>query len=642
MSTPDKHSPCLLIVDDDLVSRDMLRRVLSQFDYTIIEAENGQQGLELYRQFHPTIVLLDAMMPGLNGFETCVQLQTLSQGTPVPVIMITALNDDASIENAFRAGATDYISKPVHWPSLIQRVKRLIQTSQAVEALEAERALLRTVIDNLPDYIHAKDLKGRFILGNVAYAQAAHVSKPEDIIGKTAFDFFPQDLAEEYHADDRKVLDEGEVLLNLDRTIIDAFGDERPILTTQVPILNQHGEVQGLVALSHDVTEQKRLEHELKAHRDTLEKLVEKRTHDLLSSNEALQTSEDQLRQITDNMLDIICQADAHGIIQYASPSCRHVIGYSPAELQGKTVFFGLHPDEADAVIAEIKSTGRSEHRYRHSDGEYIWLETLCSLVFDEQGDVKRVVYASRDITHRKRAERELQELDQLKTDFLSTAAHELRTPLTSIEGFSELLLARQMDEDRQRRYLALINEQAAHLHKIIDDLLDVSRLEAKRQLTLTLEPTDLAMLMNEVALPFIEAGGDHEITFEGFGTCPPVLGDRTRLTQVGKNLLSNAIKYSPTGSTITIRLNILPDSLQVSIQDQGIGLTPEQQAHLFEKFYRADASNTAVGGTGLGLAICQLIIELHGGKIWVESERGAGSTFHFMLPLTPVQELAS
>src|SRR5260221_6246854 len=172
MSTPNKLIPSILIVDDDSISRDMLRRVLEPNGYRIEESVDATEGLAKYQEIHPTIVLLDAMMPGINGFEMCARLQSLSQSTPVPVIMITALNDDASVERAFKAEATDYITKPVHSPALLQRVQRLVQTSQALEALQAERTLLRTGIDNLPDYIIAEDLDGRFSLSNVAHTLA--------------------------------------------------------------------------------------------------------------------------------------------------------------------------------------------------------------------------------------------------------------------------------------------------------------------------------------------------------------------------------------------------------------------------------------------------------------------------------------
>src|ERR1041385_1009923 len=221
MSTPNTPTPLILIVDDDPVSRDMLRRMLSHNGYDIVEAVDAAQGLVKYQEVHPIVVLLDAMMPGMNGFEMCARLQELGQGTPVPVIMITALNDDTSVERAFKAGAADYITKPVHWPALLQRVQRLAQTSQAVEALQAERTLLRTVIDNLPDYILVKDLEGRYVLSNVSYAHASGMEKPDDLIGKTAFEAFPAEVAEQYEADDRRVIDSGELLLNVERTLVD-------------------------------------------------------------------------------------------------------------------------------------------------------------------------------------------------------------------------------------------------------------------------------------------------------------------------------------------------------------------------------------------------------------------------------------
>jgi signal transduction histidine kinase len=152
--------------------------------------------------------------------------------------------------------------------------------------------------------------------------------------------------------------------------------------------------------------------------------------------------------------------------------------------------------------------------------------------------------------------------------------------------------------------------------------------------LSLTLESVDMVALMNEVALPFIETATKHTILVEGLQSCPAVKGDRMRLSQVAKNLLSNAVKYSPEGGTVTIRADLMPSLLHISIADQGIGMTPEQQQHLFEKFYRADTSNTAINGTGLGLAISKLIVELHGGYIWAESTPGEGTIFHFTVPL--------
>jgi len=227
-----------------------------------------------------------------------------------------------------------------------------------------------------------------------------------------------------------------------------------------------------------------------------------------------------------------------------------------------------------------------------------------------------------------------LKTLDQLKDSFLSTAAHELRTPLTSIQGFSEILLTRELDEDRKKYYLDTINKQSTQLAQIINDLLDISRLEAGEGLEIKSEPVDLGLLLVETVQLVSETSVKHHFRLEGLTKTPPVQGDPFRLEQVIKNLLSNAVKYSPEGGNIRIYTRVDESYLEVGIQDEGIGLTPEQQAHLFERFYRADGSSRSIGGTGLGLALCKLIVEGHGGHIWAESESGAGSTFAFTIPL--------
>jgi len=261
-------------------------------------------------------------------------------------------------------------------------------------------------------------------------------------------------------------------------------------------------------------------------------------------------------------------------------------------------------------------------------DGRTRVVRARTALVDDRHGQPLGTVTIIQDVTR-------LREVDRLKTELLTTAAHELRTPLTSTLGFSELLLTRELNRTRQERYLRMIYSQSVHLTEIIDDLLDISRLEAGRGLDLKLEPVDISKLIREVAMPYIEGETGHKIIIAKMEKLPPIQGDPFRLTQVGRNLLSNAIKYSPNGGTIIIRGRLIPGYLEISLQDDGIGMTPEQQIYLFEPFYRADTSNTAVGGAGLGLAISKMIVEQHNGKIWLESKEGDGTTAYFTLPLT-------
>jgi PAS domain S-box-containing protein len=237
-------------------------------------------------------------------------------------------------------------------------------------------------------------------------------------------------------------------------------------------------------------------------------------------------------------------------------------------------------------------------------------------------------------------ANERLQELDRMKDTFLSTAAHELRTPLTTIRAFSELLLIREFDDGREKRYLTMIMDQSERLADIINDLLDVSKLEATGGLDFSFEPIVMGDLARETLQSFIDTSPRHTFTLEGLDGLPPVRGDRFRLGQVLSNLLSNAVKYSPDGGAVTLRGRVLGGKVEISIQDEGMGVTPEQQVHLFDKFYRAPGAS-GIAGTGLGLAICKLIVEKHGGRIRVESEYGKGSTFFFSLPLYRVASAA-
>lgn len=639
----------VLIVDDDPGIRALTRRMLSHEGYLIEEAEDGEQALEMCARLKPSIILLDIMLPRMNGIEVCRRLQAQGKIEDCAILMITNLNDQQSIDQAFELGAVDYISKPVHWPVLRQRVRRLAAEKYAQDAVKKahaqleERVVQRTaelraanevlqheiaerkraeesvrlyadVVKNMQigmfvwrmDEVDDVPLF-RLMAANPAAEQVVGVPVTE-LIGRTIGETLPALLRTDLPAIVAKVVRTGRAR---DVGAVQ-YGEEGASSSTfMVSVFALPDRCVGIAV--EDVTPRKRMEN-------------------------ALFQSEQQLRRITDNMLDIICQTDVDGNVQFASPSCWDVLGYTPDMLRGKSIYAGAHPDDVAMVIDAIQTKGRAEYRYQHADGHYLWLETLSNFLFEGDATPQGIIFASRDITKRKRAEWELQELNRLKTEFLTTAAHELRTPLTSIRGFSELLLSRELPAARQQRFLQMIHEQANHLGVLIDDLLDISRLEAKRTLTLTLEPVNVFDLVERILPPIIEAAPAHEVEFEELRGCPLVMGDPTRLGQVIKNLVSNAVKYSPEGGKITIRGRIVDTCLELSVKDDGIGMTPDQRAHLFEKFYRADASNNAVGGTGLGLSISKLIVELHHGKIWADSEYGAGSTFFFTVPLAARQ----
>ncbi len=239
-----------------------------------------------------------------------------------------------------------------------------------------------------------------------------------------------------------------------------------------------------------------------------------------------------------------------------------------------------------------------------------------------------------------------LRELDQLKSNFLSTVSHELRTPLTSIRAFSEILIDnRGEDIDTQVRFLNIINEESERLSRLIEDLLDLSRIESGRQkwIMTTIHCKEILKKSVEATSSLVE-NKKQELAVNIPDDCPTLVGDFDKLVQVITNLISNAVKFTPEGGKITIvgrqttRNN--EDVVEVSVTDTGEGIPADHLEKIFEKFYQVDSTATRKkGGTGLGLSICREIVKHHGGKIWAESTAGQGSTFFVTLPVIGKRE---
>jgi signal transduction histidine kinase len=232
-----------------------------------------------------------------------------------------------------------------------------------------------------------------------------------------------------------------------------------------------------------------------------------------------------------------------------------------------------------------------------------------------------------------------IQEANRLKTEFVSMVSHELRTPLTSIQGYAELLLEDERIVGEERESLTIVRKNADRLLELINDLLDLSRIEAGR-VDLHRTSLDLARLISEVARslrPLIEAKRQR-LKLDLGDALPAVWADANRVTQILTNLISNAHKYTLVDGSITVAARRDDGFVRVDVSDTGIGLSPEDQAQLFTRFFRAhERSPQAGGGTGLGLVISRLLVELHGGRITVSSAPGQGSTFSFSLPVLKV-----
>ena len=241
-----------------------------------------------------------------------------------------------------------------------------------------------------------------------------------------------------------------------------------------------------------------------------------------------------------------------------------------------------------------------------------------------------------------RQAVEQLERLNRAKSEFVSIVSHEFRTPLTGIQGFSEMMRDEDLSLEEMREYAGDINKDAQRLNRMINEMLDLDRMESGR-MTMHPERMDLNAVVDDVADRVRPNAPNHTFTLDLQKDLPQITADRDRMTQVVSNLLNNAVKYSPTGGRITVTTRLDGNELRLDVRDEGLGIPPDAIETIFERYSRVDSVATKdIPGTGLGLPIVRQIVQLHGWKVWAESELGRGSVFHVTLPLagsaTPVE----
>jgi two-component system phosphate regulon sensor histidine kinase PhoR len=422
------------------------------------------------------------------------------------------------------------------------------------------------------------------------------------------------------------------------KAVADVAGDRRlldadPILAEGyasylgVPLFGAEGELYGVLAV-YGRGPRPWLQEEVEA----LAALAGNASAVLANADLYQQVKDEQDRSsaILENIADGIVAVDREGTVVLWNAAAEAITGVPAGEAIGRT------PAQVLQRTLESGQPGATRDRLIpiRRGGEDVWLSVSEAVMRDPTGAVAGRIFAFRDVS----AERVVEEM---KSEFVAAVSHELRTPLTSIYGFAETLLRQDVlfEEDERRTFLGFIASEAQRLTGIVDALLNVARLDAG-DLQMELAPIDVRTVVSEVVTGVQESGAvnGHSIVVDLPTEPLDAAADRDKLRQILANLVDNAVKFSPDGGTVTVAARKKSGTVEVRVVDRGPGIPAAERARIFRKFYRGDFARDRPGSTGLGLFIAEGLVRAMGGRIWVDSEEGEGSSFAFELPLAGEQ----
>lgn len=409
------------------------------------------------------------------------------------------------------------------------------------------------------------------------------------------------------------------------------YAEERPFLIPEEQRL-----VNSVADAISKWIEHKQAEEEIRILNKELEQRVKERTKKLDQSLKDMEEARDQIDGILKSVADGLIVTDTRNNVLLMNRAAENLLGVRLSVAIGRKIDYVIEEKTLREKIKytlninNIKTTGyQFDFELPGDDPKDLKIMRAgTSVIHNKEGKDSGIVTIIHDVTHER-------EVDRMKTEFLSTAAHELRTPLTSIQGFSEVLLNKKgLTKKEIKNFLTYINDQAVNLANTVNDLLDISRIESGKGYSLYKVQCDFNEMIKEIISYYDKQVEKHTFKISLSSKTEELFLDKDKIKQVLKNIIDNAIKCSPKGDEIRITCIKENNDFKISIQDQGIGMMSEHVDKIFDKFYRADTSDSAPTGTGLGMTIVKHLVEAHGGKVWVESELGKGTTVSFTIPL--------
>jgi PAS domain S-box-containing protein len=491
-------------------------------------------------------------------------------------------------------------------------------------SLTSERNVLRNLIDTIPDHIFIKDTQGRYILGNMAHARFHRLPSPEYVVGKRTEDLFRPEWAERYRADDQRVLASGQPIIDREEQVCNSAGIWRWVATTKFPWRDGEGNIVGLVCVSRDITEQRKISEEMRRLQNFLNSVIE-------------------------DLPNMVFVKDAHSrkFVRF-NRAGEELLGIPREELIGKSDHDFYPKDEADAFYAHdslvLESAQLvdvpSEPIHTRDKGVRI-LHTRKIPILDGSGRPAYLLGVSVDVTELRKAEAQLsvknQELARSNREleqFAYVASHDLQEPLRMVASYLQLIERRYRDklDAPAHDFIDFAVDGAKRMQVMINDLLAYSRVgtRGKALVRTSCEEILARVLKNlEVAIAETHAVVTHD-------PLPEIMVDASQLDQLLQNLIGNAVKFhgsQPPQVHIRARRVEGGEKLwEFAVRDNGLGIAPEHFERIFQIFQRLH-SRAEYPGTGIGLALARRIVERHGGRIWLESAVGQGSTFYFTIP---------
>lgn len=598
------------------------------FSKLLVESEEDYiKGL---KDFQPDMIISDYSLPQFNGITALKLRNELAPYTPF-ILVTGSVNEEVAVD-CMKAGADDYILKEnlsrlgLSIANSINKIKLEKEKKKAEEELSKSELRLKKA----QSIAHVGNWELDLSTKNVWCSEEAF-----KIYGyKNNGNEMPLSLVQKFPLPEfRPILDEAfDRLLKYNEPYEAEFKIKRPgdgevrSIYSKAEILHEHeSEKIIVVGVIQDITERKLAE-------------------------EALRESENKYRRIFDNVQDLYYEAKLDGTIIEVSPSIAILSKgqYTRAALVGRSMYdFYSDSHERNSLLTSLKESGSVtdfEIMLKNSDGSLIPCSVSSKIVLDCDGNPEKIVGSMRDISNRKRAEEELirakqkaEESDRLKTAFLHNISHEIRTPMNAIVGFATLLAEPDVDTQTRQSYTEVIMQSSNHLLSIITDIVDISNVEANLAKAVKNEINVNSTLKNIYDQFVIRASGlklDFSYQTDLSDSESLILTDNTKLTQIISNLLNNAFKFTYNGY-VRFGYVFKNDILEFFVSDTGIGIPETHHVKIFDRFYQVESKKTRVyEGTGLGLAISKAYVELLGGRIWLSSESGIGTTFYFTIPV--------